>query len=85
MQPEARKYSNLLRLTGEALAIVLSILLAFAIDAWWQERAEYREETSAAKLPAATISAVRVKDLQLAACHSVCNVVRLTYGQSHDG
>jgi len=32
---------------GEALAIVLSILLAFAIDAWWQDRAEYREETSA--------------------------------------
>jgi len=29
------------------LAIVLSILLAFAIDAWWQDRAEYREETSA--------------------------------------
>jgi len=47
MQPGVRKYTRLLRLMGEALAIVLSILLAFAIDAWWQDRAEYREETSA--------------------------------------
>lgn len=47
MQTEAREHTSLLRLMGEALAIVLSILLAFAIDAWWQERAEYREETSA--------------------------------------
>ena len=42
---EARRYSKALRLMGEALAIVLSILLAFAIDAWWDDRAEYREET----------------------------------------
>lgn len=47
MEAEARKYTSFFRLAGEALAIVLSILLAFAIDAWWQERAEYREETSA--------------------------------------
>jgi hypothetical protein len=46
MQNEARRYSRIFRLMGEALAIVLSILLAFAIDAWWQDRAEYREETS---------------------------------------
>ena len=46
MQIEMRRYSRIFRLMGEALAIVLSILLAFAIDAWWQDRAEYREETS---------------------------------------
>ena len=33
------------RLAIEAAAIVLSILLAFAIDAWWQERGERRAET----------------------------------------
>ncbi len=29
---------------AEATAIVLSILLAFAIDAWWQQLVERREE-----------------------------------------
>lgn len=32
------------RLTLEATAIVGSILLAFAIDAWWEERQDHREE-----------------------------------------
>ena len=31
------------RLTLEAFAIVASILLAFAIDAWWQQRIELRQ------------------------------------------
>lgn len=35
------------RLTAEAVAIVLSILLAFAIDAWWESRAERAAERSA--------------------------------------
>jgi len=33
------------RLAIEAMAIVASILLAFAIDAWWEERSERRAET----------------------------------------
>jgi hypothetical protein len=32
------------QLTGEGAAIVISILLAFAIDAWWEERAVRIEE-----------------------------------------
>ena len=32
------------RLVAEAAAIVLSILLAFAIDAWWDDRGERRAE-----------------------------------------
>ena len=32
------------RITVEAVAIVASILLAFAIDAWWQERNEVEQE-----------------------------------------
>jgi hypothetical protein len=32
------------RITVEAVAIVASILLAFSIDAWWQERLEINEE-----------------------------------------
>ncbi len=32
------------RITVEAVAIVISILLAFAIDAWWDERKERSEE-----------------------------------------
>ena len=32
------------RLTAEGAAIVVSILLAFAIDAWWEERQERAEE-----------------------------------------
>lgn len=32
------------RLTAEAIAIVGSILLAFSIDAWWEERQERAEE-----------------------------------------
>lgn len=32
------------RITVEAFAIVVSILLAFAIDAWWDERGERSEE-----------------------------------------
>jgi len=32
------------RIAAEALAIVASILLAFAIDAWWDDRAEARQE-----------------------------------------
>ena len=32
------------RLSVEAAAIVVSILLAFAIDAWWEERLERKEE-----------------------------------------
>ena len=32
------------RLTAEAAAIVLSILLAFAIDAWWQFRGDREAE-----------------------------------------
>ncbi|WP_439105826.1 hypothetical protein [Congregibacter sp.] len=32
------------RLFAEATAIVLSILLAFAIDAWWEDRADRRAE-----------------------------------------
>lgn len=47
MKIELARYSRLFRMMGEALAIVLSILLASAIDAWWKDRAEYREETSA--------------------------------------
>lgn len=33
------------RLLGEATAIVLSILLAFSIDAWWDRQIERREES----------------------------------------
>jgi hypothetical protein len=33
-----------LRIVAESVAIVLSILLAFAIDAWWDERQEAEEE-----------------------------------------
>jgi hypothetical protein len=40
---EARKIS-LNRLLVETTAIVLSILLAFAIDAWWEDRAARSEE-----------------------------------------
>lgn len=32
------------RLTIEAAAIVASILLAFAIDAWWEDRQNRQEE-----------------------------------------
>ncbi|MEM1145817.1 MAG: hypothetical protein AAGI88_24855 [Pseudomonadota bacterium] len=32
------------RLVGEAVAIVLSILLAFAIDAWWEDRSDRHAE-----------------------------------------
>lgn len=35
------------RLTAEAVAIVLSILMAFAIDAWWDSRSERAAERSA--------------------------------------
>ena len=31
-------------MTAEGAAIVVSILLAFAIDAWWEERQERTEE-----------------------------------------
>lgn len=34
----------LARITAEVVAIVVSILLAFAIDAWWDERGERLEE-----------------------------------------
>ena len=39
--------TNWSRLTLEAVAIVFSILLAFAIEAWWSERQEqkFEEET----------------------------------------
>ena len=47
MLQSLNKFPRLFRMIGETVAIVLSILLAFAIDAWWQDRAEYREETSA--------------------------------------
>ena len=33
------------RITVEAAAIVASILLAFSIDAWWQERIERGDES----------------------------------------
>src|SRR5687767_10361472 len=33
------------RIVAEALAIVASILLAFAIDTWWERRGLAREET----------------------------------------
>ena len=36
--------ARLLRIALESLAIVLSILLAFAIDAWWDERQDRRAE-----------------------------------------
>jgi len=35
------------RLAVEAAAIVVSILLAFAIDAWWGDRAERQQEVQA--------------------------------------
>lgn len=38
--------AQLSRLTLEGVVIVASILLAFAIDAWWQEREERRIEAS---------------------------------------
>lgn len=34
------------RLLAEATAIVLSILLAFAIDAWWEDRMDLPEHVS---------------------------------------
>ena len=34
-------------ITVESVAIVVSILLAFAIDAWWEERQERRFEQEA--------------------------------------
>ena len=33
-------------LAAEGAAIVVSILLAFAIDAWWEERAERKQEAA---------------------------------------
>jgi len=50
MNPGSRRTMNELqqipwrRLTAEASAIVLSILLAFAIDAWWDDRRERQAE-----------------------------------------
>ena len=38
------------RISIEAVAIVASILLAFAIDAWWAERAEKRDEQESLSL-----------------------------------
>ena len=38
------------RISVEAVAIVASILLAFAIDAWWAERAEKRDEQASLSL-----------------------------------
>jgi hypothetical protein len=32
------------RLIAESLAIIASILVAFAIDAWWQDRQERKDE-----------------------------------------
>ena len=42
-RPEASRFPWT-RLAAEAVAIVLSILLAFAIDAWWDERGDRLEE-----------------------------------------
>ncbi len=44
MNPEARRPSQVFRRVLDAIAIVASILLAFGIDAAWQERGERREE-----------------------------------------
>ena len=41
-----RNRINWFRLTAEACAIVLSILLAFALNAWWDARADARAELS---------------------------------------
>ena len=45
------------RLVIEGLVIVVSILMAFAIDAWWEERRELHEEVLNLTLVAAEISA----------------------------
>ena len=44
MTLEAKSWARLL---AEAVAIVTSILLAFAIDAWWSERQARQEEAEA--------------------------------------
>ena len=33
------------RLTAEGMAIIVSILLAFGIDAWWEDRQQQHDET----------------------------------------
>jgi hypothetical protein len=47
------------RLIAETIAIVASILLAFAIDAWWEERSDYIRLTGAIQNIAAEVSDAR--------------------------
>jgi len=54
---------NWLRLAAEACAIVFSILLAFALDAWWDARAEARAERNVLMTLANELDAAHV-DLQ---------------------
>jgi hypothetical protein len=46
MNASAVSRERWLLILAEATAIVVSILLAFAIDAWWQERAERKQEAA---------------------------------------
>lgn len=47
------------RVTGEGLIIVVSILLAFAIDAWWDGQVERREEQEILSALAADFGSTR--------------------------
>jgi len=78
MPSDARRYSPTFRLMGEALAIVLSILFAFAIDAWWQDRAEYHEETGVLLALRDEFEANREVLAQLIAFHSDLQASALT-------
>jgi hypothetical protein len=60
---------SLRRLVGEGIAIVLSILLAFAIDAWWEEQAERTEEKEILKSLVAEFEANRAEAELIIAIH----------------
>jgi hypothetical protein len=47
LEPAPDPSAPMLRLVYEGLAIVISILLAFAIDAWWEERQEQADASVA--------------------------------------
>lgn len=78
------------RLTLEGMVIVASILAAFALDTWWdqaQERREERETLEAlrAEFSAARESIVRYRSLQERILQSVSAVADSLHGAYHQG
>lgn len=75
------------RLALEAAAIIVSILLAFAIDAWWQERVERQEEE---EILVALLADFRQAKENIAERHKSAVVIqsainqlaKISYGQS---